>query len=496
MMGATIQLKENWAIGSKIGDPSGFGEVYEATSDSGFKGAAKFIPKTPGSSRELLFESLSGAANIVPVVDTGETSTHYVIVMPLAKKSLRAYLDENKKLAPIEAVSILKDISCGLRSLENNVVHRDIKPANILLLDCGWCITDFGIARYAEASTEAETRKYMMTRPYAAPEQWRGERATNKTDVYALGIIGYEMLCGQLPFLGPDFRDQHLNGRVPAVNSGFSALDSIVNDCLRKSANARPIPVVILDRLESCLTTLTPAAEGLRALDGQIVVQAAAHDAAESARRSVAETRAELANDAAEMLIELVDELVAAVRVAAPSVQVQSSPNGTSLSIGSGNLTIPSMQISPQNALDSGMYHPPFDVVAYTSINVRQPPNRYGHQGRSHSLWYCDAQEEGVYQWFELSFMRSGFVGGSGTLDPFSLAPSGENATIAFIPVMGTVQLSWPPVALDYKTKAEFLERWIRWFTAVAGGRYESPSHAPDAPHGRGGGYRQAKQKR
>jgi eukaryotic-like serine/threonine-protein kinase len=179
-----------WRIGVEL-DSGGFGRVYEASKDEAGMAVAKLIPKAPGASRELLFEELSGLPNIVPILDFGETETDYVLVMPRAEKSLRQHLDETSgPLATDEATSILLDIvlALALAALEGNVVHRDLKPENVLLLEDHWCIADFGIARYAEKTTAPDTHKYAWSRAYAAPEQWKLERATAATDVYALGV--------------------------------------------------------------------------------------------------------------------------------------------------------------------------------------------------------------------------------------------------------------------------------------------------------------------
>lgn len=105
-------------------------------------------------------------------------------------------------------------IAATLVDLDGRVVHRDLKPENVLLHGGHRCLADFGISRYAEATTAPDTRKYAMSPPYAAPEQWRFERAGTPADAYAFGVMAYELLSGSLPFTGPDFRDQHLN-KVP-----------------------------------------------------------------------------------------------------------------------------------------------------------------------------------------------------------------------------------------------------------------------------------------
>src|SRR5207249_9510398 len=102
-----------------------------------------------------------------------------------------------------EATSILAGITAALVDLNRKIVHRDLKPENVLLLGDSWCLADFGISRYAEATTAPDTQKFALSPPYAAPERWRAERASSATDVYSLGVIAYEMLSGSRPFPGP-----------------------------------------------------------------------------------------------------------------------------------------------------------------------------------------------------------------------------------------------------------------------------------------------------
>lgn len=130
-----VQLRDRWRIGEPIGR-GGFGGVFEAVGEDGTSAAAKFIPKAPGAARELLFESLEGARNIIPVLDSGETDDDYVIVMRRAEKSLRDLVNESRgALSLSESLAVLADIADALASLEGNVVHRDLKPENVLLYD-------------------------------------------------------------------------------------------------------------------------------------------------------------------------------------------------------------------------------------------------------------------------------------------------------------------------------------------------------------------------
>lgn len=243
--GARLTLARKWVVGEMIG-AGGFGRVYAVTSD-GEEAVAKLVPKDPGADRELLFLDLVGVRNVVPVIDRGETADEWVLVMPRAERSLRQYLDsrDDERLGVEEAVSILTDPAIALTDLDGRVVHRDLKPENLLFLDGTWCLADFGISRYAEATTAPDTQKFALSPPYAAPERWRAERATSATDVYSVGVIAYEMLAGSRPFPGPsveEYREQHLHADLAPLAGVPTPLASLIEECLYKAPGARPTP--------------------------------------------------------------------------------------------------------------------------------------------------------------------------------------------------------------------------------------------------------------
>lgn len=195
---------KSWLRGNPLihGD-GGFGKVFEVRDADGNEAVAKFVPKDPGAERELFIgDSIkaSGFRNVIPILDKGEHEDQWVIVMPKAAESLSQYIEERSKTLDLgEVVAILRDIAIALADISGEIAHRDLKPQNVLLLNDTWCIADFGISRYIEATTAADTRKYSLTRPYAAPEQWKFERATSATDVYAFGVLAYQLLSRALP---------------------------------------------------------------------------------------------------------------------------------------------------------------------------------------------------------------------------------------------------------------------------------------------------------
>lgn len=481
----TINLNRAWQLGNQLAS-GGFGQVFAAKADDGTPAVVKLVPKARGASRELLFEELSGLPNIIPILDSGEWEDYYVLVMPRAEKSLRQHLEQvGGKLAVDQAVTVLIDVAEALASLEAEVVHRDLKPENVLLYNGHWCLADFGIARYAEATTEPDTRKFAMTPPYAAPEQWRGERATSATDVYAFGVMAFELLQGELPFPGPDFRQQHLNEPPPTLSGCPPRLASLVNECLFKAAAARPTAANVLARLQGSGRPASPAAQKLQEVQKAVVERQGVEAAGMSAQKSKEELRRELLQAAKQSFDSITEALRERVLEAAPATQVSASNARLVLQLGDGALVIDPVQAAPLDCLAAFDYEPAFDVIAYTAIAARKPRDRYGYEGRAHSLWFCDAHDERAYRWYELAFMVNPMIAQRFTLDPFALPPTDEYAARALTPVMDVRQVAWQPIPFDQGEEEQFIERWLEWFAAAANGSLSHPSTMPENSGGR-----------
>lgn len=141
--------------------------------------------------------------NIVKVFDVSfSESMQYIVMEYINGITLKEYIDQQKVLPWKEAVHFTVQILLALRHAhDRGIVHRDIKPQNIMLLPDGAIkVTDFGIARFAQSETRTMTEKAIGSVHYISPEQARGEATDDKTDIYSVGVMLYEMLTGRLPF--------------------------------------------------------------------------------------------------------------------------------------------------------------------------------------------------------------------------------------------------------------------------------------------------------
>jgi len=472
----TIHLNDDWEIGDEIGS-GGFAKVYLASSNSVPNAVAKFVPKEPGAEREL-FEDLTDALNVVPVIDTGEIEDYFVLIMPKAEKSLRQFLEEKSTvLGEAETVSILQDIALALSSIDEKVVHRDLKPENVMLYAGRWCLIDFGIARYAEASTAGHTKKFSMTPKYASPEQWRHEHTTGATDIYSFGVMGYELVSGSAPFEGPsieNFRHQHLNSTPSSIENISSGLASIIAQCLTKIAGSRPTASRVLAQLQSLKSPISEAARRLQAAN----LVAVTKRTEEERQETIAEEASKRKNELFAAAVRSFNEIQNSLRHEVLAIAPESETNKPSMELNGARLGLsqPVQYFVNDNIKD---YECPFDLIAFADVQLRIANDQRGYEGRSHSLWYCDAKTEGVYRWYETSFMFMASSQKRGVLDPFSLEPSDEAFGALSNDATG-IQMAWPFTPVDQGETGEFIDQWIGWFADAAMGKLRHPSRMPE----------------
>lgn len=159
--------------------------------------------------RRFRREAQSAAAlshpNVVSIYDVGqEEDTHYIVMEYIEGHNLNEIIQERAPLQTDEAVRIAMQIADALdHAHQNHIIHRDIKPHNILIGKNGRVkVTDFGIARAVTSSTITQTGSVIGSVHYFSPEHAKGVNTGEKSDLYSLGIVLYQMLTAKLPFLG------------------------------------------------------------------------------------------------------------------------------------------------------------------------------------------------------------------------------------------------------------------------------------------------------
>src|SRR5918998_375482 len=202
---------------------------------------AEHLAEDPSFVSRFRREALAAARlvhpNIVQVFDFGSDSTsgrQFIVMEYVDGHSCAELLRDRGPLPPSDAVEILTQACRGLDyAHRNRVVHRDVKPGNLMVNTDGVVkLADFGIAKAAEQSDITKVGSVLGTAAYLSPEQTRGEPATPASDLYALGVVAFQLLTGRLPFEGKSLpelarqqeaglavRPDELNPEVPAALS-------------------------------------------------------------------------------------------------------------------------------------------------------------------------------------------------------------------------------------------------------------------------------------
>ena len=161
--------------------------------------------------------------NIVSIYDVGRTGNINFIVMELVDgRPLSDFIKENGHLDYKTTIDIAKQVASALAiAHKHQIIHRDVKPHNIMITSDGVAkLTDFGIARaVSKATMVADTSKIIGSVHYFSPEQARGAYVDERSDIYSLGIVMFEMLTGRVPFDGEtpvEVALKHINEDVPS----------------------------------------------------------------------------------------------------------------------------------------------------------------------------------------------------------------------------------------------------------------------------------------
>jgi eukaryotic-like serine/threonine-protein kinase len=188
--------------------------------------------------------------NIVAVHDWGSVDGIYYMVMEyVAGLSVREILHAEGLLAPAQAADVLEQTLAALQHAHRQgIVHRDVKPENLMVTRDGVVkVADFGLARAFADAQITEAGNVIGTVQYLAPEQLQGEPADPRTDLYALGVVAFELLTGRLPFTGETpmaIAYQHIHEQMPRPSSANRAvpasLDGWVASVTEKQRELRP----------------------------------------------------------------------------------------------------------------------------------------------------------------------------------------------------------------------------------------------------------------
>lgn len=173
--------------------------------------------------REMLASTELVHPNIVTVYDAGQEGETQFLVMEYVKgMDLKRYIQTQYPIPYDRIVDIMQQIlSAVTLAHQHRIIHRDLKPQNILIDESGTVkITDFGIAVALSETSITQTNSMLGSVHYLSPEQARGSMATNQSDIYAIGIILYEMLTGKVPFDGESavtIALKHFQEEIPSV---------------------------------------------------------------------------------------------------------------------------------------------------------------------------------------------------------------------------------------------------------------------------------------
>jgi len=474
---------------SQLGKAGGCGEVFRGTGEGSQDVAIKRLKLgvTDSAMRELeMAEELIGSnlGHVIPIFDAGRdaNSGQYFIVMAVAEKSLQdEIIDRAGNFSEIEAVIILREIAEGLSEAQK-IVHRDLKPLNVLKHEGAWKIADFGISRFIDEATSAHTLKESKTPPYAAPEQWDSEHATNATDIYALGCISYTLINGNPPFDGPsiaDWKQQHTKKSPPKLKTSNPLLEVLVGQMMDKVAGSRPDIKRILEVLNNVASERQiPAKElegglaeiarvGAIVLGEQMnkkVAEIAEHS--ERAQRELLKINAvkTLEQEIIQPLFDKIEDIANARRIFKNTLQLGSAK----------------MEFKPpvhsQAIVKDALKYCGWDLIAMAEISIVQESSM--PYIWSASLFYTDKGEDSGYRWYELQFMTHPLMRSRRAYEPFASTDT-NLIDIALSPTMGSMQLAAKPKPIDVEDFLSFQDRWSSLFAKGAQGQITHPRELP-----------------
>lgn len=282
-----------YQIGERIG-AGGMARVYKAQdSNLGRTVAIKILHDYLAEDetfkerfeREARFIAGFNHPNIVQiydydVVDRGDHCVYYMVMPYISGRTLRDLLEEThqsgQRLSWGRVAAIMRQLGGALGyAHDRGMIHRDVKPGNILFNERDEAVlTDFGIARLLAGSRLTQDGAATGTPAYMSPEQVTGQRVDARSDIYALGIIAFEMLAGRLPYdneTGISIMFEHIRTPIPAISSFLDEpnpqLDAFFQKALAKSIDDRfPTTQAFTNALSQIIDGTTPAVPPLAAI--------------------------------------------------------------------------------------------------------------------------------------------------------------------------------------------------------------------------------------
>jgi hypothetical protein len=401
------------------------GVVFDGTDEAGGRVAIKRVQLRGHSEAEIRQRNreieiaddlIAGRAAGISVdhlllpLDRGLDGDDLLIVMPRAEESLNAVMNRGG-IDPNNAIETVSQVVRGLVQLaELSILHRDLKPANVLWHEGRWNLADFGIARNSSEPTGTYTFTGAGTAPYMAPELWQLKPASVKSDLYALGVLAYEVFTGGRPFNGPDVDDymrQHLNDNPSPPSSLEPPLQRILLRLLRKDPNGRYQDArSVLEALENLRSRLDADQQALATAALGAEQRRSIADSREQERRHATEVIEALRSQARADLEEILHETAERAAIALPEVRLREDGLQWHLIWEDARLTVTPFSRS----IDLGPGDPmilAWSLYAPAPTGLRQPIANIVCENRPGGLIF-----------FLLQFTASGLVGNNYNFGP------------------------------------------------------------------------------
>lgn len=196
--------------------------------------------------REALSASSLSHPNIVEMYDVGEDDGIYYIIMEYIEgKTLKQLIKKRGSITLSEAIDIMLQLTDGIAQAHDSyIIHRDLKPQNVMIKEDGTVkITDFGIAVALNSTQLTQTNSVMGSVHYIPPEQASGKGSTIRSDIYAMGILFYELLTGSLPFRGDNAVEialKQMHDPIPSVRKKNPSIPQSVENIILKATAKNP----------------------------------------------------------------------------------------------------------------------------------------------------------------------------------------------------------------------------------------------------------------